>query len=123
MKLLKNKKGVGFISVGFKILISVVIGTLTLGGVYTVTKDNVLPTAKNKIESLFDYSSQNAGFTVERITGDVDGNGTLDDADMQIVKNELLNPTGDYDLSVLDINGDGNFDTLDLIRIKKMLAQ
>ena len=55
-KILKSKKAEVFVDSGVKILIAVVIGALLLGGVYTVFSDTVLPTAKSKVESLFDYA-------------------------------------------------------------------
>ena len=60
-KRLKNKKGFGFVDSGVKILIAVVIGALLLGGIYTLTKDTILPTAKSKVESMFDYSGGSSG--------------------------------------------------------------
>lgn len=57
-EIIKNKKAVGFADSAVKILIAVVIGAVVLGGTYTLTKDTVLPTAKEKIEALFDYQGQ-----------------------------------------------------------------
>ena len=123
LKKLKNKKAIGFVDFGVKILIAVVIGALTLGGFYALAKDNVLPTAKSKIESLFDYSGNDGLNIQEPIAGDINGDGIVDDADMAILKSELLNTTGNYDLSVLDVNGDGVFDVRDSVRLKKIIAQ
>ena len=41
-----------------KILISVVIGGLLMGGLYLLFKDTVLPTLTDKITDMFDYSGQ-----------------------------------------------------------------
>ncbi len=123
LKKLKNKKAIGFVNFGVKILIAVVVGALTLGGFYALAKDNVLPTAKSKIESLFDYSGNDGLNIQEPIAGDINGDGIVDDADMAILKSELLNTTGNYDLSVLDVNGDGVFDVRDSVRLKKIIAQ
>ena len=123
LKKLKNKKAIGFVDFGVKILIAVVVGALTLGGFYALAKDNVLPTAKSKIESLFDYSGNDGLNIQEPIAGDINGDGIVDDADMAILKSELLNTTGNYDLSVLDVNGDGVFDVRDSVRLKKIIAQ
>ena len=60
-KRLKNKKAIGFVDSGVKILIAVVIGALLLGGIYTLTKDTVMPNVKTKVESLFDYSGSSGG--------------------------------------------------------------
>lgn len=123
LKKLKNKKAIGFVDFGVKILIAVVIGALTLGGFYALAKENVLPTTKSKIESLFDYSGNDGLNIQEPIAGDINGDGIVDDADMAILKSELLNTTGNYDLSVLDVNGDGVFDVRDSVRLKKIIAQ
>ena len=123
LKKLKNKKAIGFVDFGVKILIAVVIGALTLGGFYALAKENVLPTTKSKIESLFDYSGNDGLNIQEPIAGDINGDGIVDNADMAILKSELLNTTGNYDLSVLDVNGDGVFDVRDSVRLKKIIAQ
>lgn len=123
LKKLKNKKAIGFVDFGVKILIAVVIGALTLGGFYALAKENVLPTTKSKIESLFDYSGNDGLNIQEPIAGDINGDEIVDDADMAILKSELLNTTGNYDLSVLDVNGDGVFDVRDSVRLKKIIAQ
>lgn len=39
-----------------KILISVVIGALLLGGLYVLFGDTILPTLTDKIEGLFNYA-------------------------------------------------------------------
>ena len=81
LKKLKNKKAIGFVDFGVKILIAVVIGALTLGGFYALAKDNVLPTAKSKIESLFDYSQTNELEIQAPIKGDFNNDGIIDNAD------------------------------------------
>ena len=63
-RLFKNKKGIGFVDSGVKILIAVVIGAVLLGGIYVLTRDTVIATVKDKIEALFDYQEQ----TTEVIT-------------------------------------------------------
>ena len=52
----KNKNGELFVSSGVKILISIIIGALLLSTTYLLAKDTVMPTAKEKIEGLFNYS-------------------------------------------------------------------
>ena len=123
LKKLMNKKAIGFVDFGVKVLIAVVIGALTLGGFYALAKENVLPTAKSKIESLFDYSG-NDGLNIQQpLTGDLNNDGVVNNDDMTILKSELLNTTGNYDDAVLDINGDGVFDVVDLVRMKKIISQ
>ena len=123
LKKLMNKKAIGFVDFGVKVLIAVVVGTLTLGGFYALAKENVLPTAKSKIESLFDYSG-NDGLNIQQpLTGDLNNDGVVNNDDMTILKSELLNTTGNYDDAVLDINGDGVFDVVDLVRMKKIISQ
>jgi hypothetical protein len=53
---LANNKGEGFIDFGLKILISIVLGTLLLGGLYALFGETILPTLASKIEKLFDYA-------------------------------------------------------------------
>ena len=62
---IKNKKAVGYLDSAVKILIAVVIGTVVLGGTYTLTKDTVIATAKEKIEALFDYQGQTTNVIAE----------------------------------------------------------
>ena len=123
LKKLMNKKAIGFVDFGVKVLIAVVIGALTLGGFYALAKENVLPTAKSKIESLFDYSGNDALNIQQPLTGDLNNDGVVNNDDMTILKSELLNTTGNYDDAVLDINGDGVFDVVDLVRMKKIISQ
>lgn len=51
-----NKKAEGFVDSGVKILISVVIGALLLGGLYVLFGDTILPTLTTKITGLFNYA-------------------------------------------------------------------
>ena len=51
-----NKKAEGFVDTGVKILISVVIGALILGGLYTLFGDTILPTLTTKVQGLFNYA-------------------------------------------------------------------
>ena len=51
-----SKKGEFFVGVGIKILISVVIGAVLLGGTYTLTKDGIMKNVETKVENLFDYN-------------------------------------------------------------------
>lgn len=123
LKKLMNNKAIGFVDFGVKVLIAVVIGALTLGGFYSLANENVLPTAKSKIESLFDYSG-NDGLNIQQpLTGDLNNDGIVNNDDLTILKSELLNTTGDYDLSELDINGDGEFGVQDLVDLRKIIKQ
>ena len=54
-RLLRDNKGEGFVDTALKILISVVIGGLLLGGLYILFKDTVLPTLTQKITDMFDF--------------------------------------------------------------------
>ena len=119
-KKLKNKKGFGFVSSGVTILIAVVIGALLLGGTYTLTKDTVLPSAKAKVESMFDFKGVEA--PKERIKGDVNGDGVVDNTDYNIIRNESLAVSGEYDMEALDVNGDGVFNLGDFSAIKLIIA-
>ncbi|RGX09350.1 DUF6133 family protein [Paraclostridium sordellii] len=52
---LKSNKGDGYVGEGVKILISIVIGALLLGGLYLLFKDVILPTVQNKVQGMFNY--------------------------------------------------------------------
>ncbi|KOF56363.1 hypothetical protein AGR56_05995 [Clostridium sp. DMHC 10] len=52
---LKNKSGEGFVDTAVKILMSVVIGALVLGGLYLLFKDTVLPTLTQRIKDMFNF--------------------------------------------------------------------
>ena len=56
IKALQNNSGEGFVDTAVKILISVVIGGLLLGGLYLLFKDTVLPTLTQKVTEMFNYS-------------------------------------------------------------------
>ena len=51
-----NKKAEGFVDSGVKILISIVIGALLLGGLYALFGDTILPTLTTKVTELFNYA-------------------------------------------------------------------
>ena len=123
MKRIRNKKGFGFIDIGIKIIIAVVIGSLMMGGLGALTQDTVLPAAKSRIESLFDYSGNSGSAVQEPITGDINGDGVVDNTDLNILRNELFTISGNYETSVLDVNGDGNVDIMDTVRLKKIIAE
>ncbi|WP_055668271.1 DUF6133 family protein [Desnuesiella massiliensis] len=52
---LKSKSGEGFVDTAVKILMSVVIGALVLGGLYLLFKDTVLPTLTQRIKDMFNF--------------------------------------------------------------------
>lgn len=54
---LKDKKGENYVDSGVKILIAVVIGALLLAGLYALFNDTVMPTLKQRIEDMFNYSA------------------------------------------------------------------
>jgi len=54
-KALKSKSGEGFVDTAVKILMSVVIGALVLGGLYMLFKDTILPTLTQRIQEMFNY--------------------------------------------------------------------
>jgi hypothetical protein len=53
---ISSNKAEGFVDSGIKILISVVIGALLLGGLYALFGDTILPTLTSKIQDLFNYA-------------------------------------------------------------------
>ena len=46
----------GYVDSGVKILISVVIGALLLGGLYTLFGDTIMPTVTERITEMFSYA-------------------------------------------------------------------
>ena len=56
VRILQNNNGEGFVDTAVKILISVVIGGLLMGGLYLLFKDTVLPTLTQKVTEMFNYS-------------------------------------------------------------------
>ena len=121
MKKFKNKKGFGFVDSGVKILIAIVIGSLLLGGTYALAKDTVLPTVKSKVESLFDYSGE-VQLSDTRIVGDINGDGVVNDADLDIMLYEAAHGyQSGYDEAVLDVNKDGTVNIKDLVRLQKII--
>ena len=55
-KILKSKRGEGYVDTGVKILIAVVLGALILTLLYGLLNATVMPSVKAKVESLFNYS-------------------------------------------------------------------
>ncbi|KUO66659.1 MAG: hypothetical protein APF84_03335 [Gracilibacter sp. BRH_c7a] len=53
--LLRSQRGEGFVDTAIKILMSVVIGGLVLGGLYALFGETVLPTLKQRIQDMFNY--------------------------------------------------------------------
>ena len=51
-----NTKAEGYVDTGVKILISVVIGALLLGLLYTLFGDVIMPSVTERIEGLFDFA-------------------------------------------------------------------
>ncbi len=82
----KNKNGELFVSSGVKILISVIIGALLLSTTYLLAKDTVMPTAKEKIEGLFNYSQGS-----EIVSGETAGLATFSDGS-SLTWEELMLP-------------------------------
>ena len=53
--IIAQNTGEGFVDSALKILISVVIGSLLLAGLYMLFKDSLLPELTKRIMSIFDY--------------------------------------------------------------------
>ena len=85
-KTMKNKAGSAFVGTMVKVIIAVVIGAITLGGLYVVA-DNSMDSAKNKVSSLFEVQSIDSGsggsvgsgtpVTPTKAPGAYNENGTL----------------------------------------------
>lgn len=54
--LMKSQSGENFVDSAIRILIAVVIGALLLAGLYALFGETVLPTLKQRIIDLFNYS-------------------------------------------------------------------
>lgn len=50
-----NRKGEGYVETGIKLLISVVVGSLLLAGLYALFNDVILPSLSTKITEMFNY--------------------------------------------------------------------
>ena len=53
---ISNRRAEGYVDTAVKIVISVVIGTLLLGGLYTLFNTTVIPNLSSKITSIFSYN-------------------------------------------------------------------
>ncbi len=53
--LLTEKRGEAYVDTGVKILISVVIGSLLLTGLYALFQNNIMPSVSSKITEMFGY--------------------------------------------------------------------
>lgn len=53
--ILTNRRAEGYVDTGVKILISVVIGALLLGLLYTLFNTTIMPTVTNKVTELFNF--------------------------------------------------------------------
>lgn len=51
-----NCNAEGYVDSGIKILISVVIGTLLLSGLYSLFNDTIMPTVTKRVEEMFNYA-------------------------------------------------------------------
>lgn len=56
MGVLRDNSGQGAVDVAVVCLLSVVLGSLILAGLYALMGDTVMPSLKEKIESMFNYS-------------------------------------------------------------------
>ena len=50
-----NNHGEGYIDLAVKILISVVLGALILGGLYALFNSQIMPTLVQRIQEMFNY--------------------------------------------------------------------
>jgi hypothetical protein len=55
-KVMSSKNGEGFVDSAVKILISIVIGSLLLAGLYTLFGDVILPTLTDRINQMFNFA-------------------------------------------------------------------
>ena len=52
-----NIKAEGFVDTGVKIIISVVVGAVILGGLYLLFDNIILPTLETRINGMFNYTA------------------------------------------------------------------
>lgn len=57
MGVLRDNSGQGAVDVAVVCLLSVVLGALILAGLYALMGDTVMPSLKEKIESMFNYTN------------------------------------------------------------------
>ena len=57
-----------------------------------------------------------------RLTGDLDGNGSVDGADMTVLRRALLGVSEAYAEEALDLNLDGTVDIRDLVALQAMVS-
>lgn len=108
---LKDRKGEGYLSSGVKIIIAVIIGSLLLGGIYTIQKDVIMDSVSSKVNELFDYDgggvnpTNNLRYEVRRISPErvgSDDNMTItigipySEFDYYTVDGEIASNTDDY---------------------------
>ena len=55
-KAFRDNRGQGAVDQAIIVLISVVLGALILAGLYALMGDTILPTLKEKIQGMFNYS-------------------------------------------------------------------
>ena len=53
----------------------------------------------------------------EKPKGDVNGDGEVDEADLELVVNYILNPSKDFNKTAADMNGDGKVNAADVVLI------
>ena len=56
-KILKTKRGEGYVDTGVKILIAVVLGALVLSLLYALLNGTVMPKVTEKVTSMFSYTA------------------------------------------------------------------
>lgn len=56
MSVLKDNSGQGSVETAIQILVAVVLGALILAGLYAIMDDTILPTLRERLEEMFDYS-------------------------------------------------------------------
>ena len=53
---IENVKAEGFVDTGVKIIIAVVVGAVSLGGLYALFDNVILPTLETRINGMFNYA-------------------------------------------------------------------
>ena len=76
-------------------------------------KTSILLNAKILLLNIAEITARN---------GDIDFDGRVNSMDLTILRNQLLNETKNQNIELFDINIDRAINALDIVRLKKMIA-
>ena len=99
-RIIKNKKGEGYVDSGVKILIAVIIGAILLSGLYVLFNNVIMPNTTEKIETLFNagvanVAAESPSYEIRYQTAD-----RVDDNDDIVIMSKMM--YSDYDHLTID---------------------